>query len=96
MVGVLVRVRHRVNDPDFFSQQLLPQVGCRVDQQVPVGQAKNRAAPRALIPRMTTRADRAIASNCRNSDGSSTAEQNQFAPNIPGCDVFAWQSVVRG
>ena len=49
MVGVLVRVEHGVHQADLLAQQLLAQVGRRVDQQIAVGQAQDRAAARAAF-----------------------------------------------
>ena len=40
MVGVLVGVDYRVNQADLFAQQLHPEVGGGVDQQIPPGRPK--------------------------------------------------------
>src|SRR5262245_29031216 len=38
VVGVLVGIEDGVNQPDFFAEKLLPQIGRRIDQQIALRQ----------------------------------------------------------
>lgn len=68
VIGVFVGVDHRVNDADAFAEELLAEVGGGVDQQVALREAENGAAAGALVLRIASRADGAIAANRGDSD----------------------------
>jgi hypothetical protein len=71
MIGMFMGVTHRVYQAQTLADQLLPQVGWRVDQQVAVGQAKHGATSRALVFGITAGADRTMAAQRRHPDTGS-------------------------
>ena len=42
MVGMIVRIEHRVDHADLLAQQLSAQVGRGIDQQISLGQAQHQ------------------------------------------------------
>lgn len=68
VIGVFVGVDHRVDDADAFTEQLLAEIGGGIDQQVALGEAENGATSGALVFRIASRTDGAIAANRGDSD----------------------------
>lgn len=65
VVRVLVGVENAVNDADTLPKQLLPKIGCGVDQKVATWQAHNCTAPGAVIARVFAEAHRTAAADGR-------------------------------
>src|SRR4029079_4632613 len=74
VVGVLVRETPRVNNADALPQQLLPQIGWRIDEQIALRQTNQRRAARALIARVATDANVTGATDRRHADARSGSE----------------------
>jgi len=91
MVGVSVGVDDRVDDADLLAQELLPQVGRRIDEQIPLGQAEDHAAPRAAIARIVAGAHGAVAANGRHADRSAGPQQDQLAGDV-ATGRLAWHA----
>jgi hypothetical protein len=82
MVLMFVRIDHRMQDANFFAQQLGPQIGRRIDQQVSIGQTQNGAAARSLISRMPALANATSATQCRHTYGGASTQQDHPALDI--------------
>ncbi len=82
MIRMFVGVNYRVNNSDSFSQQLLTKIGRGVDQQISVWQAHNCAGPRTFVPRIIALADRATATNRRNSHRSACSQEDHLSREI--------------
>ncbi len=67
MVGVAVGVEDRIDLTNVFAQQLLAQVGCRVDEDILAAVTQQGTATGAVVVRVVRSADRAVAANDRNS-----------------------------
>ena len=89
---MLVRVNDRVRDADSFTNQLSPQIGRGIDQQVPLRQSKNRAGSCSFVPRMIAGAGVAPASDRGNSDRGASAQQDQLAGDV-GRERLFFQSI---
>ena len=94
VICVLVRVNHRVRDADPFTNQLSPQIGRGVDQQVPFRQTQNRAGSRSFITRMVASASIAAAADGGDSNRGACAQQNQLAGDV-GRERLFFQSFGR-
>ncbi len=84
MIGVLVGKEDGVGDADLFPQELLPQIGGRIDQQISLRQAEEHTAPRPRIPRVDASANLAPAADGRDADGGSSAEEDRLAADVRG------------
>ena len=82
MVGVLVRVDHRVDAADALAEQLHAQLGRRVDQQIALGQADDDAAARAAVARVGAGADRAVAADDRHAVRRARAQEQPLAAEV--------------
>ena len=82
MVRVLVREQHSVDNADALAQELLPQIGRRIDQQVALRQADERRAARTFVLRIGAAADFARAADRRHADARSCSEQDELPANI--------------
>ena len=65
-----------------LAQQLLPQVGRRVDEQVAAGQAQGQPAARALVAGIVARAHRAAAADGRHADAGARAQKDHAAGDV--------------
>ena len=96
MVGVLVRVQDRVDDADSLPEELLPEVGWRVDEQVALRQADEGGAARPLVARVAAGADFAAAADRRHSDARSRSQQNELPADIGGGDFAGHAGGIAG
>ncbi len=84
VVRVLMGIDNGVDDTNLFAQQLLAQVGGRVNEQIALGQTEYGATASPLIPGMVAPADVAIAADRGYADGRSCSQQDHLSRNI-GC-----------
>src|SRR4051794_38190699 len=82
MIGVLMRIEHRVHDSNLLAEKLFSHIGRSVDEQVAAGKAKNGAATRSFISRVVAAAHRAAATDHGNAHARACAEQNHLPPDI--------------
>jgi len=68
VVGVVVRVEHRVGDRDVLPDHLDSEFRAGIDEQVPGGEPEHDGRPGALIPRVRGPADAAVAPDHRHAD----------------------------
>jgi hypothetical protein len=78
MVGVAVREDGRVDHGRPLAQQLDPELGGRVDQEIAVRRVDQHAGARAVVFRIGRRADGTTAADDRHTDAGSRAQKNQF------------------
>src|SRR6185369_8292154 len=87
MVRVLMRVCDCVHDSHALAEELLTQIGRRVDEQIAFGQADQGRAPRPLIFGIAAAAYFAWAANRRDADARAGAEQDKLPADIGGQNV---------
>jgi hypothetical protein len=81
MVGVIVRVQHRIHRLYFGRQQLQPQLRGRVDEDAFVIRRLDDSGDSGTsVPRIFGGADCARTSNDRDAEGRARAEHNQPHP----------------
>jgi len=79
VVGVKVREQRGVHHAHFRANELQPQLGRRVDQNVSLRHPQESGAAIALIARIDRRANGAIAADHRYADGGASAEEFEDA-----------------
>ena len=79
MVGVGVREDGGVDDVDLLAHELQPQLGGRVDDEVPLGGGNEDADAGAVVLRVGRRADRTMAADDRHADARRRAENDQLS-----------------
>jgi hypothetical protein len=67
---------------DPHTQELHPQVGRGVDQQISLGQASDRRTAEPLVSRVRAQANAAAAPDRRDTDAGSCAEQDELATDV--------------
>jgi hypothetical protein len=72
---MFVSEKYRVDQRDFFSQQLHPQFGRGVDQQRPARQKDSDRTTGAVVPGIVALANRAGTSDRRHADAGSGAQE---------------------
>lgn len=77
-----VGVQHGVNQPDRLAEQLRAQIGGRINEQIAPWQARDGRTPRSLISGGSATTHRAAASNRRNTDGCSRAQEDKASSNV--------------
>jgi hypothetical protein len=82
VVGVGVREQHAVNDPDPLAQQLRPEIGRRIDEQVSLGQSDQCGASQPLVSRMTAGTDGAATANHGDADRRAGSQQNELTADV--------------
>lgn len=82
MIGVIMRIQHRVNQADLFPQQLDPKFRCRIDQQVSSRKPQNCGASRPIILGVAALANVTRTTDRGNSDARARAKQDETATNI--------------
>jgi len=82
MIGMLMGVEHRMDQRYLLAKQLHAQIRWRIDQQVALRQAQDRARAGPLIARMTAGTHRTIATDARNADTRAGPEQHQGTLDI--------------
>src|SRR5581483_7458948 len=95
MIGVEMGEEDRVNELHFLPQQLQPQLGRRVDQQIALRQADENGAAIALIARVRGLAYLAIAANHGDADGGAGAERGE-GPPARHCVAISRSPALRG
>lgn len=57
VIGMFMGEDHSVNDTNFFSDQLVTQIGGSIEQQIPAWETEYRPRTRPIILRILTIAD---------------------------------------
>ena len=89
MVGVQVRVPHRAHPADARRQQLQPQLGRGVDEQVAAFQREERTVTGAPVPRVVGGAVGAVAADHRHADRGPRSQEGESQATTARC---AWCS----
>jgi hypothetical protein len=82
VISVLVRKDNGVDVPYFFSEQLLPQVGRGVNQEISRGQTKDHRASSPLIFWFSTNANAASTTDNRYANRRACSQEDHPAANI--------------
>jgi hypothetical protein len=84
VVGVVVREEQRVNLSNVGGEQLQPQLRRRIyEKERAVIAFDARPYPASLVPRITRVTDLAIATDLRNPEACSRAEESQLQSDLP-------------
>ena len=77
-----MRVQHRVNQTDFFAQELQTQLRRRVDEDVAFRRADEDSAAVAIVPRILGTAGSAIAANHGHAVRSTRSKNSNSGPHL--------------
>src|SRR5262249_40840820 len=94
-IGVVVRVEHGMDKSDLFAQQLGPQIGRSVDQQISFRQTQRQRTSHPLVLRIGAGADLTAAANTRHPDRCAGTKKDQLAANVSG-GRLEWQGQWAG
>ena len=79
MVRMFMRINHRVGQANPLAQQLVPQIGRRIDQQGSLRKPDRQPTSGPIVLRIRALTYGAVASNDRNADTRPGAQEDQLA-----------------
>ena len=77
VVRVVMRVKHGVGDGYFFAQELHPEFGRGVDEQIPGGEFQQDRTARPVVARIGRCANRTLAPDHRHPDGGAGPQKKK-------------------